>query len=194
MKSVKSLLTVSIVLSCVLIAAADVSGRKITLVTKETPLVTFEKGKPIRSDATVSPDNRRIAYLEFEGSTSGRIVVNGVPGKLYDSFSGIGCVFSPNGKRLAYPAGTKGKKMFVVLDGVEGIGGYTGINPVFSPDSGQLAYTAWDNDAMKEVVFLNGEKIGEYRGIVGGLVFSPDSKRLGYIAFTDDYIIFSCLV
>ncbi len=164
----------------------------ITLVSKHISLAKFDKGQPIRTDAIVSPDNQRIAYLEFESSTGGRVVVNGVPGKLYDSFSGIGCVFSPNGKRLAYAAGTKGKKMFVVLDGKEGIGGYTGINPVFSPDSSQLAYTAWDNDAMKELVFLNGEKIGEYRGIVkqggadSGLVFSPDGKQLAYLAFTDD--------
>lgn len=160
----------------------------ITLVPKHISLVKFDKGQPIRADAIVSPDNQRIAYIEFEGSTGGRVVVNGVPGKLYDSFSGIGCVFSPNGQRLAYAAGIKGRKNFLVLDGVEGVDGYTGIGyPTFSPDSRQLAYKAWDNNAKKEVIFLNGEKCGEYDRIVGtndgkGLVFSPDGKRLGYVA------------
>ena len=192
MKSAKYLLVISIVLCCIFIAyymkAEDVSTPKITLVTRETTLVKFEKGKPIRADAIISPDNRRIVYREFEGSTGGRVVVNGVPSKLYDSFPGIDCAFSPDGKRLAYLAGMKDKKYFVVLDGVEGIGGYTGIGyPTFSPDSRHLAYKAWDNNAKKEVIFLNGEKGGEYGRIVGtndgkGLVFSPDGKRLGFVA------------
>jgi len=192
MKSLNYLLIISIVLSYVFIATTDTSASKITLVTKETPLVTFEKGKPIHGEAIVSPDNRRIVYREFESPSGGRVVANGEPGKRYDSFSAIDPIFSPNGKRLAYIAGTKEKKMFIVLDGNEGIGGYTGINLVFSPDSSQYTNTAWDNEAMKEVVFLNGEKIGEYRGIVkrggsdSGLVFSPDSKRLAYLAFTGD--------
>lgn len=192
MKSAKYLLVISIVLCCFFIAyyvkAADVSTPKITLVTRETTLVKFEKGKPIRTDAIVSPDNRRIVYREFEGSTGGRVVVNGVSSKLYDSFPGIDYAFSPDGKRLAYVVGMKDKKDFVVLDGVEGVGGFTGIGyPTFSPDSRQLAYKAWDNNAKKEVIFLNGEKGGEYDRIVGtndgkGLVFSPDGKRLGFIA------------
>lgn len=192
MKSAKYLLVISIVLCCVFIVcyvkAVDVSNPQITLITKEISLVKFEKGKPIRTDATVSPDNQRIVYREYEIPNGGRVVVNGAPSKLYDSFPGTDYAFSPDGKHLAYMAGTKDKKLFVVLDGVEGPGGYTGIGyPTFSPDSKQLAYQAWDNDARKDVVLLNGEKIGEYDRIVGtndgkGLVFSPDGKRLGFVA------------
>ena len=149
MKSAKYLLVIFIALCCVFIAyylkASDASTPKITLITKEISLVKFGQGKPIRADATVSPDNRRIAYKESVGTSGRCVVVNGVPGKLYDRkyFTLISCVFSPDSKHLAYPTGTKDNKNFVVLDGVEGPGGYTGIGyPVFSPDSSQLAYEA----------------------------------------------------
>lgn len=155
----------------------------ITIVTRETSLVKFGEGRPIRADAVVSPDNRRVAYIQFEARSSGRVVVNGVPGKLYDVFSGVDCVFSPDSQRLAYVAGQKGRKLFVVLDGAEGTDGYTGIgNLTFSPDSQRFAYKAWDNDARKYFVFLDGKKSKPYDGIKRPLVFSPDSKRLAFAA------------
>jgi WD40 repeat protein len=200
MKSAKYLLIIFIIPSYSLIAAADTSTSQITLVTKEAPLAKFEEETRPLLYAIVSPDNRRIVYggeLEKQpvkpGDNSYYLVnhcamINGVPGKRYDSVnvSDIGCKFSPNGKRLAYVAGTKEKKNFVVLDGVEGPGGCTtGFRLVFSPDSKQFANTGWNNDAKKDVVFLNGEKVGEYRG-VDDLVFSPDGKRLAYWASTNE--------
>ncbi len=217
MKSVKSLLIISIAIfySCtadyteekdIIKDVKNNSGTgKITLITRETPLAKFEgEEMPLLMDIKVSPDNRRIVYwgdrekqlIKPDGSSYRlvyrRAVVNGIPGKQYDSVTlGRSCEFSPNGERLAYVAETKDKKNFAVLDGVEGPGGFSaGFRLVFSPDSKQLAYAAWNNDAKKEVVFLNGEKIGEYRG-VGSLVFSPDGKRLAFMASNEgeDFVV-----
>jgi hypothetical protein len=125
MKSAKYLLVISIVLCGVFIAyyvkAEDISNPKITLITKEVFLAKFERRRELYQDIAVSPDNRRVAYIDSDG-TAGWIVVNDVPGKKYDIkyFTLIGCVFSSDSKHLAYPAGTKDQKNFVVLDGVEG--------------------------------------------------------------------------
>jgi Tol biopolymer transport system component len=156
---------------------------KITLITRETSLVKFEKGQPLRADAIVSPDNQRIAYRHYGGPHSSRMVVNGAPGKSYRQFSAIDCVFSPDSKRLAYVAGNEARKYFVVLDGVEGIDGYTGIsNLTYSPDSKRFAYTARDDDTRKYFVFLDGVRSKPYDQIVFGknLVFSADGQRLAY--------------
>ncbi|MHC4260240.1 MAG: hypothetical protein ACYSTF_07525 [Planctomycetota bacterium] len=159
---------------------------KVTLVTRETSLAEFEEGQPIRADATVSLDNRRIADVRPEGPKGYRMVVNGVPGKLYDVISTSGRVFSPDGQRLAYVAGQKERKYFVVLDDVEGVDGYMGIgNLTFSSDSRRFAYSAWDSDAKKAFVFLDGEKGEEYDEIMV-LVFSPDGQRLASVASRGD--------
>src|SRR4030042_3833294 len=107
MKSAKYLLITSIVLFCgcnAYCAKEKGINEKITLITREIPLVKFNKS--IRADATVSPDNRRIVYAEHDSPSERRVVINEVPGKQYEFLhAGGGFLFSPDGKRLAYKAG-----------------------------------------------------------------------------------------
>lgn len=187
MKSAKYLLIISAALCVIFIAyylkADDNNSSNISLTTKEIFLSKFEQQIEFHQDIAVSPDNKRIAFIQLEG-TGGFAIVNGVRGKVYDRkyFTLVGCTFSPDSKHLAYPAGTNEKKNFVVLDGEEGPGGFSRIGyPVFSPDSRQLSYYTWDSNSKKEIVFLNKEKLGGYERITY-LSFSPDGKRLGFVA------------
>lgn len=187
MKSAKYILIISAALCSIYIVyylkANDNNPSNITLMTKEISLSKYEQGLEYLRDIAVSLDNKRVAYIQSD-HTYGWAVVNGTPGEKYDCnfFSLLGCAFSPDSKHLAYVAGTKEKKNFVVLDSEEGPGGFSGIDyPTFSPDNRQLAYRAWDNGLKKEVVLLNGKKLGEYSRIMS-LVFSSDGKRFGFAA------------
>ncbi len=69
------------------------------------------------------------------------VVIDGQEGPVYDEISQVGRIFSPDGKRVAYPA-KKGRKWLVVMDGREE-SEYDGIDQVvFSPDGKRVIYGA----------------------------------------------------
>ncbi len=98
----------------------------------------------------------------------------------YDDIGPI--IFSPDSKRIAYPA-KRDSKWVMVVDGQEGPEYDTiSLSPeVFSLDSKRLVYGARKGD--KWFVVLDG-KAGPESGhdFVGYFIFSPDSKRLVYAA------------
>jgi hypothetical protein len=82
---------------------------------------------------TISPDGERIASVAYKEDRQ-FVVVDGKPGKQYQSIGQGTLLFSPDGRRAAYTARENGR-WFAVVDGKEGKK-YDGTGmPVFSPNS-----------------------------------------------------------
>lgn len=139
----------------------------------------------------VSPDGRRVAYTVYtnpdsDTDTGCYAVVDGVAGKPYDGCVGeahhghpvFQFIFSPDSRRIAYPA-RRGNKWLFVVDGDEGKE-YDGVwLGQFSPDSRHFAYVAPLGGKMCCV--LDGVE-GKAYDNVEHLRFSPDSERVVYVA------------
>ncbi|MHC4483553.1 MAG: TolB family protein, partial [Planctomycetota bacterium] len=98
-------------------------------------------------------------------------------------------VFSPDSKRVGYPAQLDGK-WFTVIDGQEQKQ-YNAIAEgtlTFSPDSKRLVYMAKENAGWFAVV--DGKEQKQHRAMGQPPTFSPDSKHLAYAAMLED----KCLV
>ena len=105
------------------------------------------------------------------------VKLDGKDGRPYDGIGVEALVFSPDSRRLAYPA-QRGTRWHVVLDGKEGepFGGIGEI--VFSPDSKHVAYLARRGGRWH--VVRDGRVSASFHGIFRRtLVYSADSKRLG---------------
>jgi hypothetical protein len=124
------------------------------------------------------------------------VVNDGVEGPQY--VGAYNPVFSPDGKRLAFPALDKDEeRKFCVCDGEEGKR-YEDVDQItFSPDGRHLAYSA----TVKKFILLKYVLPSHYRtdqlavvdGIEGpmyyyvrGPVFSADSKHAGYLGWSND--------
>ena len=151
--------------------------------TQETFVARFDPDHLIKESLTVSPDGRRIAYIEeFEGKQY--IVVDGKDRGRYDEISGYpwGLCFSPDSKRLAY-YGRVGVDWSAVVDGepIKGFGPV--VNSLerfeFSPDGKRIAFKAISGKKVFNVIDGKSE---EPFDSVGRVVFSPDSKRTAYTA------------
>jgi Tol biopolymer transport system component len=110
----------------------------VKLVVRETSLGQTS-GRKFVETPVISPDSRRLAYIEQRGPKQ-RLVVDGADGPEYDEV--LVPVFSPDSSRIAYAA-RRGKQWFAVLDGREGPPFGCPMIPVFSPDSRRLGYVAW---------------------------------------------------
>jgi hypothetical protein len=155
-----------------------------------------------------SPDGKRVGIFATDASPlrdpDGEFaIIDGKDGKLYSSVNpsenyalGPGTrglktlhpalVFSPDSKRVAYPAGSALHRTFMVVDGVEGTVYAAADTALFSPDSRRIAYLASDlptkeNPVGDQCVVLDGKEGRRYRR-VAGLMFSPDSRHLVYLA------------
>jgi WD40 repeat protein len=134
---------------------------------------------------TVSPNNRRVAYVAGVGGKV-FVVVDGNEGEHYDGTGSGSLTFGPDSQRVAYWA-VMGNKQFVVVDGNEGkhydsIGAGT---LIFSPDSQRAAYAARVGD--KWFVIVDGNEGKHYDGVgAGTLIFSPNSERIAYTAQAGD--------
>jgi hypothetical protein len=134
-----------------------------------------------------SPDGRHVAYVgtnvDPAGNENSRMVRDGVEGKIYDYIDYGDVVFSPDSKRLAYPAtiGDRSNgKAFVVVDEQEKRAyDFIGLQSIrFSPDGSRLAYVAELNGLWLVVA---DEKEGrQWENFCTCISFSPDSKHLAY--------------
>jgi hypothetical protein len=124
-------------------------------------------------------DNRNVLVLD--GRSDGRF---GCP-------VGNGAVFSPDGKRLAYPASKGPKTQFVVTDGEAG----PPFNRIdflsFSADSRHVSYVGWNGDLRVPVVDGQAGPSYEFIGVSPlrpglkepydrGVVLSPAGGRAAY--------------
>jgi Tol biopolymer transport system component len=118
-------------------------------------------------------------WQDVEFSTKKRMIVDGVPGPVFDEVETV--VFSPDGNRIAYRA-KKGEKWCAVLDGKIGPEFDVVCEAIFSPDGRRVAYAAEEGGTWHVVV--DGQ-IGPAYNQVREPVFSPDGKRVAYEAEID---------
>lgn|GEM_PF-6968769 len=163
-------------------------GAEINRKQTETPVARLSFSPLIQKTFTVSPDSRRIAYID-QAVGKQCVVIDGLSQSCYDEVL-TRPLFSPDSKRIAYVA-RKGAGKFIVVDGKEqkpcnDIVGY----PRFSPDSKKVAFVARSGGGECVVIDgAEGEKFDEIgrTGIRNGkVVFSPDGKRIAYVARSGD--------
>ena len=105
----------------------------------------------------LSPNGKRLANVtcrrdESTGKLIGCVVVDGKPGKEYDGGEGHFAipyvVFSPDSQHVVYPVyENQGKRVFVVVDGVEGWI-YDSISNLVFDSPNQLRYNAQKGDSL----------------------------------------------
>lgn len=123
-----------------------------------------------------SPDGKRYAYGAREGNKK-LILIDGKKGKKYEQ-TGMGPLFSYDGKQMAYTGYRKGNT-YVVINEKE-YGKYTMVDDfVFSPVDSQFAYVAVRDYEM--LLVLNHEVISTHYNIWDP-TFSPDASRFAYLA------------
>ncbi len=117
-----------------------------------------------------------VAYVANMGSKV-QLVYNRSRGNEYSSVGTI--VFSPDGRRIAYPAVGADGTWRMVVDGKEGRPYATLLTPIFSPDSRHVAYQAKEGDKWYIVVddTRNQGTIASYTAPE----FSSDSALIAYV-------------
>jgi len=184
-KSILFNLSIILIFSPGLAWAQKIQSRKVM----ETPIAQIRFSPRIQKTFTVSPDSRRIAFVDHSVDKQQYVSVDGMDEVKCDEVVNRP-IFSPDSKRISYIA-RKGDKKFVVIDGKEEKHYDDILNyPVFSPDSKKLAYVA--KAGSKEFVVIDGvenekfDEIGRTDVREGKVIFSPDSKRIAYAARLGD--------
>ena len=175
----------------------DVAQRRPAVAAPSTPvspaisvtqrlIAQIDYSKWTSDSLAVSPDNRRMAYVEssagFLGFGNKYVVkIDGMASSEYDGITSS-LTFSADSSRLAYGAQRR-DKWFVVSDGRESPT-YDDLAKdyrVFSPDSRRLAYAALSGGKWRVVV--DGQP-GQAFDAVGktDLVFSSDSQHFAHSA------------
>lgn len=128
-----------------------------------------------------SPDSKNIAFVISDSNYF--VMLNCKRLKEYDNINSEFLKFSPDSKRLAYPA-QRGEKWLMVIDEKEGKEFDNISAPEFSPDSKKVAYIGWEGADENEtaVLVLDGKEIIRYKSI-HQIVFSPDSKRIAFVGY-----------
>lgn len=98
----------------------------------------------------------------------------------YDGLALRQIVFSPDSRRMAYPARV-GEAWFVVVDGRR-VGPFAGVGElVFSPDGGQLAYVV-EREGLWTVL-VDGDTVGSFDSVYGGSpTFDASGRRFAFAA------------
>ena len=142
-----------------------------------------------------SPDSQHFVYVGITTAKKWVAVLDHQPGPAFERVGNFGWFvggayglllpyerpphFSPDSRRLAYPARTADRKWVMVIDGEAGPP-FEDLNyPDFSPDSRHVAYAAKRGKKWRMV--LDGQEIGpEFDREVRQVRFSPDSQRIAY--------------
>ena len=123
-----------------------------------------------------SPDRRlKVEVIQARNKLQ-TVKLDGKSGRPYDGIGVEALVFSPDSRRLAYPA-QRGARWHVVVDGEEGeaFGGIGEI--VFSPDSKHVAYLA--RRGGQWLMVRDGRAGAAFHGVFRRtLVYSADSQHL----------------
>ena len=131
-----------------------------------------------------SPDRRRKVEVLQARNKQQSVRIDGKQGQPYDTIGVGALVFSPNSRRLAFPA-RRGAGWHVVLDGQEGEAFHGVGEIVFSPDSRHVAYLA--RRGGKWHIVRDGKVGAAFHGIFRRkLAFSPDSRRLVCVVMDSD--------
>jgi hypothetical protein len=141
----------------------------------------FKKQQWLAESIEISPDGRRIAYVE-QSSGGWRVVVNGSGGPVYDNIA-RGFAFSQDGKRFAYVA-SKGDRHANVVDGKEGRFYSDVMVPKFNRDGQHFWYIALEGTNYFLVMDDLPQAIEAKP--VAKLVLSPDGMGIAYIQTTDE--------
>jgi len=155
----------------------------------ETPGEGTRKGKILGSiDAATyvqkslvfSSDGRHAVWLK-RSKNRHQLLLDGVPGPLFEGTFRPPAILSPDGRRVAYLIeNEKDRLQMIITDGTFGpVFDRILEGPVFSPDSRHIAYAGLLKD--KYQVLLDGVPGPKYE-LVGHLKFSPDSRRFVYAA------------
>ena len=158
----------------------------------------------------VSPDVKKVAFVERIGSGSMQVVVNDKPENLYDNI-GIGTpIFAPNSEYVAYFAFKKGysggmfnlfssKSAWLVISNQTEISQHDDVidySLIFSPDSRHIAYAVSPGNLVIDGIPKHWYKpdeegnftkeditLDDYFGLEVSMpfLFSPDSKRLAFV-------------
>ncbi len=140
--------------------------------------VMQEGGRQPHVTVELSPDGKRLAYLQLVFDEEGRrrgamVAVNGKAGKVYDAIHSL--VLSPDGSRMAYAA-RREEQWRVILDGAEGPAlEHPGPNSLaFNRSGAALAYLG--NPGGGQSLMLNHKPVQPWPG--GTITLSPDWQRL----------------
>jgi len=148
----------------------------------------------VASEAYLSPDSTRVAYVGREDSKDFLVVIDDDGSRRGPSYDAIADIFfSPDSRHIAYIACKYdlyfNRYDYVVFDGKE-FGPYSVEPPIdiyFSPDSSKLAFPIARPKRKKGeysyTMMVNG-KAGKAYDYIDPLsiVFSPDSKHMSYTA------------
>ncbi len=141
---------------------------------------TREHGDHEQVDHFVFGAGGRFAYAARSGM-HWRVVTQA--GEQDETWEQIGWpIFSPDGRRLAYPA-RRGTDWVVVADGKPGAGFDLVDRPVFSPDGSELAYTA--QQGGRAYVVRAGRKSSGYDR-VNWPTYGPKGRRFAFAAQDGD--------
>lgn len=145
-------------------------------------------------DWSISKVGNRIAYRGKRGK-EWYLVLDEIEHGPFDGIAEDSIQFSPDGRRIAFVAGTYRKKLgipigrdnFIVLDGKPGPV-YSETSTVdFSPDSARYSYIA--KRKGEEFIVLDGIELGPYQK-AGNFTypFSQDGRRTAYPIFENNQI------
>jgi serine/threonine protein kinase len=145
------------------------------------------------SDATISPDERRIVYASNEGQEGANINEYSIDGNRIRMLApkALYGVWSPRGDRFVYMTSNNGRKSAFWIQTLDGaapvqLKPVAANSPGYSPDGRQIAYTVAGKQSGLETISSSG---GQPKRVLnapvttgeGGPCWSRDSKWLFYV-------------